>query len=457
MAALEHIEEVIKIIRGSENRAEASHNLQDRFGLSDVQADAILNMRLAKLTALQQSQLSKRVAELEVIIKELKELLGSEELQLEVMLEELAEVVKKHGDARRTVILDGQETEIETTTVEQQLADEDVVVTVSHAGFVKRIPMHLYRRRVGAGKALADMERYEDDYLERLFVARTSGWVLTFTANGHCYFLPVVDVPESARASRGQSVYSLLEGADRKDRIVSMIPVDDLSVDDRYLFFVSRQGVVKRTPVSEFASARAGGVKAAGVKAGDGILDVALSDGTAEVMLLSRSGRAIRFLEDEITVVGRTAQGVKGMSVKDDEVVGMVMIRRDSTVLTVSEDGSGKRTPVSDFPLQKRGGLGTLAVSGGADVSPIVCALEVLEADEVMIVTASGQVTRAAADSVPLQGRRTQGRSMARIEAGDRVVEVTRAQGRGGAPARDDVATDVDGQLDLLSETGRKS
>jgi DNA gyrase subunit A len=450
LAALENIEQVIKIIRGSETRAEASINLQNRFGLSDIQADAILNMRLARLTALQQSQLKNRIAELEVMIKELKELLGSEELQLQVMLEELAEVVTNYGDERRTVLLGDEEEELETVSVEQQLADEDVVVTFSHEGFVKRIPMHLYRRRVGSGKALAGMERYEDDYLERIFVARNSGWILTFTANGHCHFLPVADVPESARASRGQSVYSLLQGADRKDRIVSMIPVDDLNVDERYLVFLSRQGVVKRTPVSEFSSARAGGVKAAGVKSGDEILDVALSDGAAEVVLLSRAGRAIRFPEDEITVVGRSAQGVKGMTLKGDEVVGMLMIRRDSTVLTVSEDGTGKRTPVSDFPLQKRGGLGTLAVASGAEVSPVVCALEVVEADEVMIVTAGGQVTRAAADSMPLQGRRTQGRSMMSIEPGDRVVEVTRAQGRGGAPAREVVSTDPDGQLDLL-------
>ena len=450
LAALENIEQVIKIIRGSETRAEASINLQNRFGLSDIQADAILNMRLARLTALQQSQLKNRIAELEVMIKELKELLGSEELQLQVMLEELAEVVTNYGDERRTVLLGDEEEELETVSVEQQLADEDVVVTFSHEGFVKRIPMHLYRRRVGSGKALAGMERYEDDYLERIFVARNSGWILTFTANGHCHFLPVADVPESARASRGQSVYSLLQGADRKDRIVSMIPVDDLNVDERYLVFLSRQGVVKRTPVSEFSSARAGGVKAAGVKSGDEILDVALSDGAAEVMLLSRAGRAIRFPEDEITVVGRSAQGVKGMTLKGDEVVGMLMIRRDSTVLTVSENGTGKRTPVSDFPLQKRGGLGTLAVASGAEVSPVVCALEVVEADEVMIVTAGGQVTRAAADSMPLQGRRTQGRSMMSIEPGDRVVEVTRAQGRGGAPAREVVSTDPDGQLDLL-------
>jgi len=299
--------------------------------------------------------------------------------------------------------------------------------------------MHLYRRRVGSGKALAGMERYEEDYLERVFVARSSGWILSFTEGGHCHFLRVTDVPESARASRGQSVYALLDGADRSDRIVSMIAVDDLDVEDRFLMFLSRKGVMKRTPLREFSNPRTGGVKGAGVKKGDAILDVVMSGGMAEVMLLSRGGRAIRFPEDEVSVIGRSAQGVKGMGLKsDDEVVGMLLIRRDSTVLTVSEDGLGKRTAVSEFPLQKRGGLGTLTVPGGP-ASPIVCALEVLEADEVMIVTAQGTVVRAAADSVPIQGRRTQGKRMADIPEGDRVVEVTRASGRGGAPARDPI------------------
>ncbi|NIU33740.1 MAG: DNA gyrase subunit A, partial [Gemmatimonadetes bacterium] len=242
-------------------------------------------------------------------------------------------------------------------------------------------------------------ERYEDDYVERLFVARTQGWILAFTEGGHCHFLPVLDVPESARASRGQSVYALLEGADRKDRIVSMIPVDDLEAEDRYLVFLSRKGVVKRTELSEFSNPRAGGIIAAGVKEGDAIMDVALSDGTAEVMLLARGGRAIRFEESQISVVGRTAQGVKGMSLKgDDEVAGMLLIRRDATVLTVTEDGLGKRTRISEFPLQNRGGMGTLAVPGGEKGSAVVAALEVVEAEEVMIVTAGGRVTRAAAD-----------------------------------------------------------
>jgi DNA gyrase subunit A len=452
IAALDHIDEVIQIIRASDDRAQASLRLQDRFGLSVVQSDAILNMRLARLTALEHAQLENRLAQLEVAIAELREILGSEERQLQIMLDELGEVVERYGDARRTVLLDDDEADVETPSIEGQLADEDVVVTLSHEGFVKRIPMHLYRRRVESGKALAGMERYEEDYVERIFVARTQGWILAFTENGHCHFISVLDVPESARSSRGQSVYALLDGADRKDRIVSMIPVDNLDVADRYLVFLSRKGVMKRTPLTEFSNPRAGGVRAAGVKGGDGIMEVALSDGTSEVMLLARGGRAIRFPEDQVSVIGRTGQGVKGMALKgDDEIAGMLLIRRDSTVLTVSEDGLGKRTPVSEFPLQKRGGMGNLAVPAGEKNAPIVCALEVVEADEVMIVTAGGHVTRAAADSVPLQGRRNQGKRIVPVESGDRVVEVTRAQGRGGAPAKESLATESDeDQLDLL-------
>ena len=450
LAALENIDKIIKIIRASNNRQEASEKLQDSFGFSDIQAAAILDMRLSRLTALERTHLENRLAELESVISELKQVLGSEELQLKTMLDELGDVVKKYGNKRRTVIMDNEKQEVDEPPIEDQLVDEDVVITLSHEGFIKRMPMHLYRRRVGSGKALAGMERYEDDYLERVFVARTQGWILAFTENGQGYFLPVLDVPESARASRGQSVYSLLEGAERKDRIVAMIPIDDLSVADRHFVFLSKLGLVKRTSISEFSRPRVGGVKAAGLKKDDTILDVALSDGTAEVMLLSRSGRAIRFPEDEISIVGRNAQGVKGMTLKDDEVVGMLLIRRDSTVLTVNEDGIGKRTEVSEFPLQKRGGLGTLAIPSGDEGSPIVSVLEVMEADEVMVVTAGGQVSRAAADSVPVQGRRTQGKAIVTVTSGDRVVEVTRAEGRDGGPARDLTGVDAEGQLDLL-------
>ncbi len=431
LAALDHIDEVIRIIRASADRSEASDRLQERFGLSEIQADAILNMRLARLTALEREQLEARLAELKESIAHLRSLLDSEELQLETMLDELNAVVREYGDKRRTVLLDEADDEPgSSVSLDDRMADEDVVVTLSHEGFVKRIPMHLYKRRVGSGKPLAGMERYEDDYLERVFVARSQGWVLTFTEQGHCHFLPVLDVPEGARASRGQSVYALLDGADRSDPIVSMIPVSDLDRDDRYLVFLTRQGLVKRTVLSEFSNPRSGGIKAAGLKDSDAVLDVAFSDGTAELILLSRDGRAIRFPEEDVSVFGRTAQGVKGMGLRDDdEVIGMLLIRRDAAVLMVSEDGFGKRTPVSEFPLQKRGGLGTMAVPGDANV--IVGALEVVDADEVMLVSAGGQVTRLKAEVVPVQGRRTQGKRVVKLEAGDRVVEVTRAQAEG--------------------------
>ena len=426
LAALDQIDLVIGIIRESQDRAEASERLQDALGLSDTQADAILNMRLGKLTALERTALGTRLDELGVLIGDLKRILDSGERQIELMLEELAEVVDRFGDARRTeILLDATE---QMMQVEEEVGDEDVVVTVSHEGFAKRMPMHLYRRRVSSGKALAGMERYEEDYIERLFVARTQGWILAFTEGGHCHFLPVVDLPESGRSSRGQSVYSLFPGADRSDAIVSMIPVDDLSDDQKVLVFLSAAGVTKRTALAEFANPRAGGVIAAGVKEGDRIRDVRVSDGTAEVMLLTREGRAIRFDESQVPVVGRSAQGVKGIDLRgDDAVVGMLLVRREAALMTVTEDGVGKRTSVSEFPLQNRGGLGTLVVPSGAAAARVVSALEVLEEDEVMVITAGGEVRRVAAGAVPLQGRRTQGKLLAQLGAGDRVVEVTRA------------------------------
>jgi len=424
LAALGEIEAVIEVIRTSRDRGEAAERLEDRFGLSRTQADAILNMRLGKLTALEGEELRARGSELRDRIEELDGILGSEERRLAIVLEEAEELVERFGDSRRTEIL--RDVEEDETALEEMVADEDVVVTVSHEGYVKRMPMYLYRRRVTTGKALAGMERYENDYLERIFLARTKGWVLCFTEGGQCHFLQVLDVPESSRASRGQSLYGLL-GIERSDPIVSLVPAEDLEEEEKFLVFLTEGGLVKRTPLSEFSNPRAGGIIAAGLREEDRILDVVVSDGRAELMVLTRTGRAIRFPEDEVSVVGRTAQGVKGIDLRDgDRTVGMLLIRREATVLTVTEGGRGKRTSVEEFPLQKRGGLGTLAVPSGDD-DRLVSALEVLDGDEVMVVAASGRVGRVAAAEIPVQGRRTQGRPLADLPDGDRVVEVTRA------------------------------
>lgn len=457
LAALDQIDEVISIIRKSKDRPEASTRLQNRLGLSEIQAEAILNMRLGKLTAMEHGELKARIEILKVRIRDLREILGSEEKQLDLLMEEVDKVVERFGDPRRTVLL--EEGEEEAAAAESSVADEDVVVTMSHEGFVKRIPMHLYRRRVTGGKGLAGMDKYEDDYLERVFVARTKGWILAFTRGGHLYFLPVLEVPEGSRVSRGQSIYGLMM-ADRSDPIVAVLPVDDLE-EDKALVFLSKKGLMKRTQLSEFSNPRAGGVIAAGVRGDDEIFDVLLSDGRAEVLVFSREGRAIRFAEEQISLLGRTARGMKGMGLKgNDRVVGMLLARREAQVLTVTEKGFGRRTAVDEFPLQNRGGLGTLAVPSGEAEGELVSALEVVGEEEVMVVSAGGEVFRVAAEEVPEQHRRGKGKRIVKLSAGDRVVEVTRASGAkagGGEPANGGGSGDGDGdeaesreQMELL-------
>jgi DNA gyrase subunit A len=429
LLAVENIDRVIAIIRKSKDRPQAAERLRKEFGLSEVQADAILNMRLGRLTSLERDELTTRMAELKRLIKELRALLGSEKAQLTLVRKELDELVARFGDSRRTVIVD--ESEEPDEEVEEGVAEEDVVITVSRQGFVARMPVHLYRRRVGSGRALAGMDNYEDDWLERVFTARTAGWLLAFTEKGRAHFVSVLAVPESARASRGQSIYALAS-ADRNDRIVSLVPVEDLKAPGRALLFVTRGGTVKRTSLEELSNPRAGGVIATGVRDGDAVLEVVLSDDRAEVMLLTRSGRAIRFEEKDVPLQGRTAQGVKGIGLQDDDaVVGVILVRRDASVLTMTEEGMGKRTALSEFPLQKRGGLGTLAVPAGASGLGLVGALEVVPGDEVTVVSAGGAVTQVEADKVPEQGRRTRGSRLVRLASGDRVVEVTHSVGRG--------------------------
>ncbi len=433
LVALDHINEVIAVIRRSPNRGEAAEGLMNRFGLSDMQADAILNMRLAKLTSLEGEQLRERKASLEVAIGRLRALLGDEELQLQVMLEELDDVVKRFADPRRTVILEGSKSDL--SYVESAVAEEDVVVTISRQGYVKRIPMHLYRRRRDTGLALAAMDPYKDDYLEKIVVARTRSWLLSFTRKGRVHFLRMENVPEGSRMSRGKSVYRLLD-IDWQDPIVSILPVDNLE-EDRYVALVSRMGSVKRTSLGAFSHPKTGSLIAAGVRPGDAILDVAVTTGDAEFMLFTRRGRAIRFSEAQVSVVSRTARGAKGIRLKPgDEVVGLVVVMRQSTILMVTERGVGKRSPVSEFLLQGRGGLGAQAMVVNEETGNLVSALEVLEGDEVMLASAGGLSTRLLATEIGLEGRSAPGQPLVSPKSGDRIAEVTLAYGEGGQKRR---------------------
>ena len=427
LLALAHIDDVIDEIKRSADRSEASERLQDRFGLSDVQADAILRMRLARLTALEGDQLRARERSLGTAIRELRALLKDEGLQLDVMMKELNEVVERYSDARRTVIMARRE-KADFAYVESGIADEDVVVTFSHQGYLKRIPMHLYRRRVAAGMELAAMEQFRGDYLETVSVARTRGWLLSFTSKGHVHFLKVEDIPEGSRASRGKSIWALL-GVDGRDHIVATLSIDDLG-EDRYLTFATRGGLLKRTRLGEFSNPKAGGIIAMRVRPADGMLDVKSTYGDTEFLLFSRNGRAIRFPERDVPVVGRVAQGVKGIGLQGgDEVIALVVAVREASILMVADSGAGKRTPISEFPLQRRGGLGALVAPMTGDRTSLVAAMEALDDDKVVLISAGGLLTGLGAGEVPVQRRNSRARAVVALAPGDRIVDVTRLHG----------------------------
>ena len=429
LAALADIDEVVAVIRGSADRPQASERLQDRFGLSDVQAGAILDMRLAKLTSLEGVQLRERKAELAKSIRELRTLLRDEALQLQVMLDELDEVARRFADPRRTVILaDADKSDF--SYVESAAADENVVVVLSRQRFAKRLSVGLHQRRARAGRPQADMAKYGDDYLETVSVARSQGWLLAFTSRGRVHFLRVESVPESGRASRGRSLYGLM-GADRQDPIVAVRAVDDLS-EDKYVAFATRRGLVKRTALAKFSRPRAGGLPGMTLRPGDEVLHVALTAGDAQFMLVTDAGRAIRFPEDQVSVVGRNAQGVKGIGLRgDDEVVGFVVLVREASVLLATEGGTGKRVPMAEFSVQKRGGLGMRAMVLDDRSGRLVSALEAVDDEQVMLVSAGGVLTRRAAAEIDLLGRNTRGRQLVVPAPGDRIALATRAHDDG--------------------------
>ena len=447
LIALDNIDAVVRIIRKAMNRPDASEKLQKKFELSARQADAILDMRLAKLTTLETKELQDRLKELNKQIKELEKLLGSDKLQLKLLLSELDEAVERFGDARRTQIIEG-----ETTTavvVEDLVANEQVVITLSHQGYIKRVPMSLYRRRVGAGKGAAGLEKHSDDFLEHAFVASTADTLVFFTDKGQAHALPVSDIPEAGRTSRGRALAQLFS-IERGSRVAALVAVPEFT-EDRNLMFLTSGGTIKRTSLDQFANVRTSGIAAIKLTDDDKLLDVQQSDGMNDVVLITRQGKAIRFAEADVPSMGRTAQGVRGIQLrKDDAVIGMVVVRRDATLCTFTALGYAKRTGINEYPVQHRGGVGTITLDVSDKTGPLVAGKEVLPGDELMIIAASGAATRVSADDIPVQGRATQGKRVLPIAAGDRVVEVARVASdsdEGGSSATNRLTKE---QLELM-------
>ena len=432
LVALANIDEVIDIIRDSRDQDVAAKVLRQTYDLSEEQARAILAMRLGRLTALETEELRQRLKELRKRIHELESILRSPARQLQVMLEELDAIVEEYGDDRRTTIIE----DVEAFDIEDVVAEEQVVISLSHESYIKRAPMALYQRRVARGRALAGMDKHEEDFLEHVFVASTTDTLVFLTDTGQAHALSVLDVPEGGPSSRGRALAQVLT-MDRGARVAALVAVAEFD-DSRALIFLTAGGTVKRTTLDQYANVRAGGIAAIKVPDDDRVVDVQLSDGGGDIVLVTRQGRAIRFPESEIPPMGRVAQGVKGVQLRgSDGVVGMVLVRRDATLCTVTEQGFAKRTQLGDYPIQKRGGLGTITLDVSKRTGPLVAGKELLDDDELMVITAGGQASRLSASAVPLQGRATQGRRVVAVAAGDRVVEVARvARERGEEDGR---------------------
>ncbi|PYP21869.1 MAG: DNA gyrase subunit A [Gemmatimonadetes bacterium] len=419
--AVDHIDEVIRIIKKSKDTPAADAALRKRFKLSEKQSAEILNMRLARLTALEITKLEEELRDVRKFIKECKEILASKPRRMKILKEELSELSHGFGDERRTEIVADQG----EFSIEDLIAEEDMVITVSHAGYIKRLPVSAYRRQRRGGKGVISAMAREDDWVEHLFIASTHDYVMFFTQQGQCYWLKVHEVPQAARAARGKPMVSCI-AIKPDERIAALVPVREFS-DDQYLLFATKNGVVKKTVLSEFGNPRSVGIRAINIEKGDELIDVQVTDGKNDIVLATRHGMSIRFHEKDVRDMGRTATGVKGIDLeKRDRVIDMVVVRRKSTLLTVTEKGMGKRSELDEYRVQHRGGRGIITLKRAEKTGDVVALKEVLPDDELMMITKKGIMIRVPVEGIRISGRNTQGVKVMNLIAGDLVVDVAR-------------------------------
>ena len=434
--AVDNIDEVVKIIRKSKDTPTADASLRKRFKLSEKQSAEILNMRLARLTALEITKLEDELKELRKFIKECKEILGSKPRRLKILKEELSELAHGFGDERRTEIVADQG----EFSIEDLIAEEDMVITVSHAGYIKRLPVSAYRRQRRGGKGVISAHTKEDDWLEHLFIASTHDYVMFFTQQGQCYWLKVHEIPQAARAARGKPIISCV-AMKPDERLAALVPVREFS-EDQFLLFATTQGVVKKTVLSEFGNPRSVGIRAINIEKGDELIDVQVTDGRNDIVLATRHGMSIRFHEKDVRDMGRTATGVKGIELdKKDHVIDMVVVRRKSTLLVVTEKGMGKRSELDEYRVQHRGGRGIITLKRADKTGDIVALKEVLPDDELMMITKKGIMIRVPVEGIRISGRNTQGVKIMNMTAGDLVVDVARV-------VKEDEADDGEGDAE---------
>ena len=419
--ALDHLDEVIAIIRASDDAASARNQLIARFGLSERQSQAILDMRLRALTALERQKILDELAEVRAQIAELKELLASDAKILEVVVSGLEQIRERFGDERRTEITGA----LEDFTTEDLIPDEDMVVTLSHTGYIKRNPIGSYRAQRRGGRGVMGMETRQEDFVEHLFVASTHAHILFFTNKGRVHWLKIWELPQLGRAAKGKAIVNVLQLAEG-ERVQALLPVRSFE-EQGYILLCTQQGVIKKTELQAYSNPRRGGIIAINLEEGDEVIAARRTNGQQEVLIASASGKSVRFVESQVRAMGRTATGVRGISLADgDRVVGMEILSPSATILTVTERGFGKRTPLEDYRLQKRGGQGVITIRTTGRNGPVIGVAQVLEDDEVMLITDGGKVLRCRVSGISTMGRVTQGVTLMDLDAAERLVAVAR-------------------------------
>ena len=418
--ALDNIDAVIKLIKQSKDVESAKLGLMKKFKLSEIQAKAILDMRLQKLTGLERKKVEDEYRETIKLIEKLKAILKSKQLQMKIIEEELLDLKKKFGDERRTEII----YKAEEFSIEDIIAEEDVVITISHQGLIKRFPVSGYRRQSRGGRGVTGAATKEDDFVEHMFVASTHNYILFFTNMGRCYWLKVFEIPEGGRTAKGKPINSLL-GKGAEETVNAFISVKEFD-DQHYIFMVTESGLVKKVLLSEFSNPRKSGITATTLKKGDTLKDAKLTDGKQDIIIGTREGIAIRFHENEVRPMGRSAAGVRGISLgKKDKVVGVVNLRRKgTTILVATESGYGKRSEEEEYRVSHRSGKGIITVKTSEKTGEMVAIKEAVDTDDVVVVTTNGMVIRQHASDIRVAGRNTQGVRLIRLQDGDAVADV---------------------------------
>ena len=453
--ALDHLDAVITLIRQSKDVDTARAGLMANFKLTEIQANAILEMRLARLTGLERAKVEQEYLEVIQLIERLRSILASPQKMLDIIRGEVEGLRDKYGDERRTEIA-AEEGEI---GYEDTIEQKDMVITISHAGYIKRQEISAYRSQRRGGKGVIGARTKEEDYIEHLFVANTHAYLLILTDRGRCYWLKVHEVEQAGRMAKGRPLVNHLEGLSREERVQAVVAVKEFD-DKHYLVCATRKGLIKKTVLSAYSHPRKAGINAVLLEEGDGLIDAIITDGSQDLVLAKKKGLATRFHESEVRPMGRTAYGVKAVTLDDaeDEVVSMVGVKRQATLLAVTEHGYGKRSEIAEYRVSHRGGKGIITIKTTDRNGNVVALKEVVDGDELMIITRSGQMIRMPVKGISVLGRNTQGVRLVNLAASgegellpDAVAAVTRVVSEdeeGGSPAADGAAAAAPGDVD---------